>query len=418
MGHREQGREALTQQLLQLRGEHSELSLRTIAMRAQVSHTTVSRAFSTQGKLPSWTSIAAIAQVLGGDSVEVEPLWQWASTGTPQTRAQLAGEAPPRSDPPTPTRLPWFIPVCAALAFGLILPAAVAGAMTTESTAYRWLAVFTQAVFAIAAAIAFGLHAFRAAEFERRWLVFACLASACWGAAMVWWILAYEIGGNQHGVMISEIGFHTYSPLMIIALWLRLRNNPTASAARENTVQTVALTVVAALSVPGAVWLLSALPHARHGADETFLLRTYLYPLADGAMIALALLASVRGIRVTQSRLLAVAFGADAIAVILATNSAIEQTADLPASAEFASTAFAVLLALAAIAPIDNRIRPAHHQYILTRVLQATGLAAIVTYTVTLATGHLAPAITPIMAAGITLLLVIALVTSLHQSHS
>ncbi|MEV6767940.1 hypothetical protein AB0N05_04830 [Nocardia sp. NPDC051030] len=418
MNHREQGREALTQQLLQLRGEHPELSLRTIGIRAQVSHTTVSRAFSTQDRLPSWPSIAAIAHVLGGVSGEVEPLWQWAATGTPPTHAQLTGEAPLRSDP-MHTQQPWFIPVFLALVVGLIILAIVSSAIPAGSTADRWLGNLAQTVFAITATIAFGLRAFRAAGFERRWLVFACLAVACWSTAIVCWVVVHEINGNhQRGTTIAEVGFHTYSLLMIIALWLRLRNNLTAGTARENTVRTVALTTVTALSVPAAVWLLSVLPRVQQPTDSTLVLRTYLHPITDGAMIALAMIASVRGIRVTQSRLLAIAFSTHAVASILATtNAAADPTTDLVASSEFGFTTFTVLLALAAIAPTDTRIRPVRHQNILTRALQATGLAAIITYTLTLATGHLPAAITPFTAAAITLLLVIALVTSLHHPH-
>ncbi|GAB2532396.1 hypothetical protein GCM10027167_41630 [Nocardia heshunensis] len=415
VNHREQGREALAQRLKQLRGEHSALSLRTIGQRAQVSHTTVSRAFSTEGKLPSWGSIAAITRVLGGTGSEVEPLWLWASTG--------ALPAVPGTDErvyeadATSTMHRWFIPVCAVATIGLIILAIAHNAIPAQSSADRWLGDVIQTVFAAAATIAFGIRARRMTGSERRWLWLACLACGCWTVAMMCWIVVHEIEGSHHrGVVLAEAGFHGYSLLMLAALWLR--NLTPTRVPRASVVQTVALIAVTALSVPASVWILTVLIDTdRTDTDTTLIRLTYLYPIADGAMLAMAVFASLSGVRIIQSRLLATAFGAHAIGGILATTyRSASASADLVASAEFAFTTFAVLLALAALAPTDHRTRPAWHLHIVIRVLQAVGLIAITIYTLTLATGNLPPAITPYTAAALVLLLIAALIASLPHS--
>ncbi|MFG1796182.1 helix-turn-helix domain-containing protein [Nocardia sp. NPDC049149] len=412
MNHRDQGREALAQQLRQLRSEHPELSLRTIGHRAQVSHTTVSRALSTEDKLPSWSSIAAITRVLGGASGDVQPLWLWASAGTPPTAVD---EPAPQ---PEPERHPWFVPACSVVTIGLIILAIAHNAIPAQSTADRWLGDVAQTVFATAATIAFGSRARRAEGADRRWLLLACLASACWTVAMVYWIFVHDIrDDHQLGTTVAEFGFHGYSLLMIVAMWLRLRTIHPTWALRMRTGRTVALIAVVALSVPSAIWILTALlDNDPDSPDDIQIWLTYLYPLADGALFTIALLAALSGARITQSRLLAAAFGAHAIASVLATVYTVADAAtDLVASAEFGFTTFTALLALAAIAPTDNRNRPPRHLGIVVRVMQAAGLAAIAVYTLTLATGNLPPAITPFTAAALIILLVVALIASLHH---
>lgn len=416
MNHREQGREALAEQLRQLRGKHPELSLRVIGQRAQVSHTTVARALSTEDKLPSWSSIAAITQVLGGANSDIQPFWLWASTGAPPAPPeQPAAAARPAGPPPgLPT---WFTPVGFVLTCGLIILAVVHGAMDPQSAPDRWIGDVTQTVFATAAAIAFGVRAVRDGGTERRWLSLACAATLCWTAAMVYWIVRHDLAPQAtHGPTVAEIGFMGFSLLMIAALWLRLRDMHQGRS-QENPVQTTALIAVAALSAPALIWVLIGLLDTRAAAPHTALVRlTYLHPIADFAMIAMAGIASVRGEWVTQSRLLFMAFGARALAGIMATAFV---SADAPTglvdSSEFGFTTFAVLLAFAAITPDDSRIRPAQHRRRLTRAVQLVGLTAVAIYTVTLATGNLPPAITPYATATVTLLLVIALAASPHH---
>lgn len=412
VNHREQGREALAQRLKQLRGENPELSLRTIGQRAQVSHTTVSRALSIEDKLPSWPSIAAITRVLGGTSRDIEPLWLWASTGIAPTSARLIDDPVPQ--PHTPH--PWFIPTCVVATIALVILAIAHSAIPAQSSADRWLGDLSQTGFMTATAISFGVRALRTRGVERRWIALACLASACWTAGMVCWIVVHEIGGNHHrGTFLAESGFHGYSLLMLTALWLR--NTRPTRIPRMSTARTVSLIAVAALSVPSLIWLLTALlDTGPTGTGDSRIRLTYLYPIADGAMIVMALLSALSGARLIQSWLLATAFGAHVVASILATTyTTVDVSTDLVASSEFGFTTFTVLLALAAIAPTDNRTRPAHHLDIAIRALQAVGLIAITVYTLTLATGDLPPAITPAITATLTLLLIAALVASFNH---
>ncbi|MFF2554639.1 helix-turn-helix domain-containing protein [Nocardia sp. NPDC058058] len=410
MDHREQGREALAQELRQLRGERPELSLRAIGQRAQVSHTTVSRAFSVEDKLPSWPSIAAITEVLGGATGEIEPLWLWASTGTPPTRL-ITAPLPPR-----PAPRPWFTPVCAVATVGLMILAIAHSAIPPQTSADRWLGDIVQAVIATAAAIAFGVRARQDRGSDRRWLIFACLATVCWTVGMACWIAVHEIGGDHdRGTAITELGFHAYSLLMIGALWLR--NAWPTRIPNMTTMRSVALIAVAALSVPSLIWLLAAfLDTVSTGTDDAQIRLTYLYPIADGAMLAMALFGALTGTRIIQSWLFATAFGVHAAASILATTYITEDVStDLVASSEFGFTTFTVLLALAAIAPMDSRTRPERHLDLAIRALQAGGLIAIAIYILALATGHLPPAITSYIAAALILLLIVALVAGFNH---
>ncbi|MFB7718180.1 helix-turn-helix domain-containing protein [Nocardia sp. NPDC056100] len=420
MNHHDQGREALAEHLQLLRGEHSELSLRAIGDRAQVSHTTVARALSTADKLPSWPSIAAITRVLGGTDCEVEPLWLWASSGTPPIAVNDSETPAPHAEPGTQRWPRWFISVCVALTVAMMVLAIVHSAVPPQSSADRWLGDLAQTVFVAAATVAFGINGVHARGRERQWLLLACLASGCWAAAMLSWTIVHEIGGNHdRGTSLAELGFRAYSVLMLIALWLR--RSPTRGRAQHNdVVHTLALTATAALSIPALIWILAALLHT-HPADlpdNTAIRLIYLYPIADAAMLALALLTGAHGHRVTQSRVLAMAFAAHAIAATLATiDTAADATTDLVASSELGFTIFTGLLAVAAIAPTDYRTRPSRHHHLITRALQSTGLIALAIYILTPAIGSLPPAVSPHIAAGLTLLLAVALIGSFHHAN-
>lgn len=420
VNHQDQGREALAERIQQLRGEHSELSLRVIGDRAQVSHTTVARALSTADKLPSWPSIAAIIRVLGGTDSDFEPLWLWASNGTPPTLMGEPEVAAPQAEPSARRWPRWFISGCVALTVAMMILAIVHGAVSPQSSADRWLGDLAQTVFVTAATVAFAVNRSRARGRERRWLLFACLATGCWTVAMVCWTIVHEIGGNHdRGTLLANFGFHAYSVLMLIALWLRLP--PTDSRTpRKDLIRPLALAATAALSIPALIWILAALlrTHPADLPDNTAIRLTYLYPIADAAMLALALLADARGHHVTQSRLLALAFAAHAIAATLATiDIAADATTDLVASSEFGFTIFTALLAVAAIAPTDHRTRPSRHHHVITRALQATGLTALTIYILTPAISDLPPAISPQIAAGVSLLLAVALIGSFHHTN-
>ncbi|MFE3189859.1 helix-turn-helix domain-containing protein [Nocardia sp. NPDC059240] len=418
MNHRDQGREALAERIQQLRGEHPELSLRAIGDRAQVSHTTVARALSTADKLPSWPSIAAIARVLGGAGSDVEALWLWASTGTPPESGPNSDDAVTLAEATASRRPRWFIPTCVAVAVTMMILAIVHSAVPPQSHADRWLGNVAQTVFATAATLAFAVNARRAHAPERRWLLVACLASGCWTAAMVCWTVVHEIGGDHdRGTTLAEVGFHGYSLLMLTALWLRLRP-ALGRAPRGDTLRTVALAAVAALSIPALIWILAALLHTNPAdpPDNTAIRLTYLYPIADAAMLALALLTDAHGRWSTQSRLLATAFVAHTAAAILATiDIAADASTDLVASSELGFTSFTALLALAAITPADHHTPSPRLHHRIARGLQATGLIAVAIYILAPATGHLPAAINSGIAAGIALLLVVALLASFYH---